>query len=179
MCLYVVFITQSQWKLSQLWLIMSSGLPPRRKYRVKLRIRLWTRHFIVSMSLICTNFGWDKSRLQINFAYNIDQIIGCIVGSGGGPYLFGELEELLQMNTSYIGIFFVLRETRCIGCQMRWFTFNSSNLCLLISWHPRNWNYNIWEIHMQFLYHMEIKYQMICHCLHLIPGCLIKVGQKF
>ena len=83
------------------------------------------------------------------------------------------------MNTSYIGIFFVLRETRCIGCQMRWFTFNSSNLCLLISWHPRNWNYNIWEIHMQFIYHLERKYQMICHWLHLIPGCLIKGGKKF
>ena len=49
----------------------------------------------------------------------MDQIIGCVIGSGGGTYLFGDLEELQKIHTSYIGKQFVeIRETRFIGCQM-------------------------------------------------------------
>ena len=36
-------------------------------------------------------------------ACNIVHIIVCIIGSGGGTYFFGNLEDLRQIHTSYIG----------------------------------------------------------------------------
>ena len=136
MCLHVVFMTQTQCTLFQLWMTMSSELPSRINYTVKLRRRLWTWHLIVSMSFICKKLGWYQLMLHINFACNIYQIIWCVIGSDGDPYFFGDLEELRKMHTSYTGKQFIkLKQTRYIGCQIRWVTFNYSNLCLLISWH--------------------------------------------
>ena len=173
-------MAQIQCTLFQLCLTLLIGLQSRIKYTVNFRRRLWTWHFIVSMSFMCTILGWDQLMLHINFACNIYHIIGFVIGSGGGIDLFDDLEELRQMNTSYMGKQLVeLRESRCIGFQMRWVTFNYSDICLLISWHSRRGNRNSWEIHLHFLYHLEIKYQIIFHCLHLIPGCLIKGGRKF
>ena len=102
MCFHVVYMEKIQYNLFKMWLTMSSGLPSRIKSKVKWRIRLSTWNFIVSMSLICKILGWDWSMLQINFACNIDQLIWCIIGSGGGPYLFGDLEDLQKNHASYM-----------------------------------------------------------------------------
>ena len=100
-------------------LTISSVFTSRIKSTVKFRRRLCTWHFIVSMSFICKKLGWYHSMLQINFVFNIDYIIGCVIGGGGGPYLFENLEDLLQIHTSYIGKqLFDIRQTRCIGFQM-------------------------------------------------------------
>ena len=99
-------------------LTISSVFTSRIKSTVKFRRRLCTWHFIVSMSFICKKLGWYHSMLQINFVFNIDYIIGCVIGGGGGPYFFVDLEELQQMHTSYVGKYFVkLRSTICMGCQ--------------------------------------------------------------
>ena len=40
------------------------------------------------------NFGMGSVGVAEKFTCNIYQIIGCVIGSGGGPYLFGYLKDL-------------------------------------------------------------------------------------
>ena len=157
-CLHVLecsIYEQMRWKLFQLCLRMSNGIPSRRKAKVKLRRILWTRDLIVSKSFMCEILGSYELMLHINFSCYIDQIIRCVIVIGGDPYLFGYLEDLWQMHTFYIGKQYVeLRETRCIRCQMRWVNFNSSNICMVIIWNSRRGNHNSWWIHLQLLQHI-------------------------
>ena len=61
---------------------------------------------------------YNSDMVSGDVACNIVHIIVCIIGSGGGTYFFGNLEDLRQIHTSYIGGGVYLRETRCNGCQI-------------------------------------------------------------
>ena len=171
-------MTQSQCKLFQLYLIVSSGLPSRRRSAVEFRRRLWTWHFIVSMSLICKILGWDQLIFQINFACNIDQIIGLIIGSGGGTYLFGDLEELQHMHTSYIGKYFSPSKEKKYVWGTKWDESPSITWISVYSYHDIQ-EEEITTVEKYIFSFCSIwkKTQIICHYLHLIPGCLIKWGR--
>ena len=46
---------------------------------------------------------YNSDMVSGDVACNIVHIIVCIIGSGGGTYFFGNLEDLRQIHTSYIG----------------------------------------------------------------------------